>query len=362
VCRLNVIGADALERWTAAILEAAGARPQAARDTARCLVDASSRGLDSHGVVFLHFYLPRLRAGTTDGAAEPEVVVDAPALAIVDGHDGLGAHVGTFAMSLCCDRASTTGAAVVLVRRSSHYGAASYYAELAAARSMIGVSLSNSDPGMAPVGTLGPLLGTNPLAIAAPAPDGTVPPTLDIATSEVAQGKVILHQRAGKPIPEGWGIGPDGAPTTDADAALAGAVLPFAGHKGFGLSYMLDVICGSAAGALTSPHIPGDPADPRPQRLGHAFIAIDVTACDDGYDASLRDLADQVHAAPRGAGYDGLLVPGEPELRRRAERAAGIPLDEPTLALLRGLADEYGVPFPEASRSAFDGASSCHEP
>ena len=274
------------------------------------------RGLDSHGVVFLHFYLPRLRAGTTVGDAVPEVVVDAPALAVVDGHDGLGAHVGTFAMTLCCERAAATGAAVVLVRNSSHYGAASYYAELAAARGMLGISLSNSDPGMAPVGTLGPVLGTNPLAIAAPAPAGTVAPTLDIATSEVAQGKVILHQRAGRPIPAGWGIGPDGAPTTDPAAALAGAVLPFAGHKGFGLSFMLDVLCGAAAGALTSPHIPGDPADPRPQGLGHAFVAIDLAACDPG--GRLRGVA----GGPRRA---GARRPARGRLRRaaRPRRAGG---------------------------------------
>ena len=239
----------------------------------------------------------------------------------------------------------------MLVRNSSHYGAASYYAELAAARGMLGVSLSNSDPGMAPVGTLGPVLGTNPLAIAAPAPAGTVAPTLDIATSEVAQGKVILHQRAGRPIPAGWGIGPDGAPTTDPAAALAGAVLPFAGHKGFGLSFMFDVLCGAAAGALTSPHIPGDPADPRPQGLGHAFVAIDLAACDPG--GRLRGVA----AGPRRPGARraarrGLRRAARPgRARGAAARASGPTASRSTTrrdTLLTELGAEFGVPFPGA--------------
>jgi LDH2 family malate/lactate/ureidoglycolate dehydrogenase len=341
-----------LEGWTRAILESAGASSVAAADTARCLVDASRRGLDSHGVVFLHFYLPRLRGGSTDGQAEPAVVVDCPALVVVDGRNGLGAHIGTFAMELCCKRARSNGAAVVLVRNSSHYGAASYYAELAAAQGLFGISMSNSDAGMAPAGTLGPVLGTNPLAIAAPSARGVPSPSLDIATSEVAQGRIILRKRAGEAIPLGWAIDPHGQPTTDPEAALAGAVLPMGAHKGFGLAFMLDVVCGSAAGASTSPHIP-DLADPIPQGTGHAFIAIDVGAADPAgsYGDSLRDLVDHIHAAPRAEGLAPLMVPGEPEATTGAERAERIPIDVPTARLLGDLGREYGVAFPEPTAS-----------
>src|SRR5262249_11378 len=144
----------------------------------------------------------------------------------------LGAYVASFAMSLCCDKAGTAGAAAVAVRNSGHFGAASYYANMAASRGCVGIALSNSDPGMAPLGALGPILGTNPLAISAPSAPGLPTPSLDIATSVVAQGKIILAARAGTKIPGDWAIGPDGRPTKEPDDALAGAVLPMAGHKG----------------------------------------------------------------------------------------------------------------------------------
>lgn len=343
------IDAPALERWTAAVLGATGASPRAAAATARTLVDASLRGLDSHGVVFLSFYLPRLRAGTTVGDAEPEIVVDAPALAVVDGHDGLGGHVATFAMDLCCRKAKAAGAAVVAVRNSTHFGAASCFAEQAARQGCVGIALSNSDPGMGPLGALAPVLGTNPMAIAAPAPDGMPAPSLDIATSVVAQGKIILASRAGERIPEDWALGPDGAPTTDPEAALANSVRPMAGHKGFGLAFMIDVLAGCLPGARTSPWIPGDPADPDPQGTGHLMLAVHVPAlgAPEAYEDALRRLADHVHGAPRAEWSAPFLVPGEPEARARDARSdGGIPLTAPTRALLRRLGDEYGVPFP----------------
>jgi LDH2 family malate/lactate/ureidoglycolate dehydrogenase len=338
-----------LEEWTIEILREAGASDVAARATAHALVDANVRGLDSHGVVFLAFYLPRLRAGTTRGDIEPRLVVDLPAAAVIDGRDGLGAYLATYAMDLCCAKAREVGAAVVGVRNSSHFGAASRYSEQAAGLGCAGIALSNSDPGMGPVGALKPVLGTNPLAIAAPAAPGGATPSLDIATSVVAQGKVILALRAGEQIPEGWAIGTDGAPTTDPTDALANSVLPFGGHKGFALAFMLDVLTGCLTGADTSPHIPGDPNDPRPQGTGHLFVAIhvDSLAEREAYDASLRDLAASVHDAPRAEWADPFLTPGDREAQSRSERTTGgIPLTPSTVELLRGLGAEHGVAFP----------------
>jgi LDH2 family malate/lactate/ureidoglycolate dehydrogenase len=342
------IAADALHEWTAAALREAGASRDAADATARALVHASRRGLDSHGVVFLSFYLPRLRAGTTRGDARPDVVIDHPALALVDGNDGLGAHVAMFSMELCCEKAARNGAAAVLVRRSSHFGAASCYSELAASRGCVGIALSNSDPGMAPHGALGPVLGTNPLAVAAPpAPDVPLP-SLDIATSVVAQGRVILARRAGTEIPDGWAIGPDGRPTTDPAAALDGAMLPMAGHKGFALAFMIDVLTACLSGALLSPEILGDPEAPEPQGTGHFFFAAHVASARarEEYERSLSRLASFVHGAPRAEWAEPFLTPGEREALAGRERQAGIPLPAPTVRLLRELGAEYGCPFP----------------
>ena len=344
-----MVARDRLEDWTVTILRHVGASPEAARATAWALVDANVRGLHSHGVVFLSFYLPRLRAGTTRGDAEPEVIVELPCAAVVDGHDGLGAYVATVATELCCHKAREGGVGLVAVRNSSHFGAASCYSGQATRHGCIGIVLSNSDPGMAPIGALAPVLGTNPLAIAAPEAGG-IAPSLDIATSVVAQGKVILAQRAGEPIPADWAIGCDGSPTTDPTDALSNSMLPFGGHKGFGLAFMIDVLTGSLTGSATSPHIPGDPKAPVAQRAGHLFIAISVDALADrgDYEASLRDLAAHVHDAPRAAWAEPFLTPGEPETRAR-ERSTddGIPLAPESLALMHELGKRYGVPFGE---------------
>ena len=187
----KLVSFEALEAWTVQVLECTGASSDAAVATAKALVDANRRGVDSHGVVQLYFYLPGLRAGTTRGDAEPSVEVDLPAAAIVDGHDGLGPYIAGFAMELCCAKARSAGAATVGVRNSSHFGAASVYAEQATRHGCFGLVFANSDPGMSPLGALGPILGTNPIAMAAPNGSGA-PISLDIATSVVAQGKVVL--------------------------------------------------------------------------------------------------------------------------------------------------------------------------
>lgn len=338
----------ALRAWVREVLQAAGASRKAASVTARALVDANQRGLDSHGVVFLSFYLPRLRAGTTQGDAEPEVVADLPGLVVVDGHDALGPYAASIAMELCCGKAQRAGAGVALVRRSSHFGAASYYSEFAARGGCVGIVFSNSDPGMAPLGGLGPLLGTNPVAIAAPRARGEPTPSLDIATSVVAQGKIILAQRDGVSIPEGWAVGADGAPTTDPSEALAGAVLPMGSHKGFGLAFMIDVLAGCMTGAGISPEIIGDPQATTPQDVGHCFIAIRVDAAlpTEQYEHALSRLAQFVHDAPRAEWAGPFLIPGEREATVASERQDLIALPPTTVELLRHLGEEGGVPFP----------------
>jgi LDH2 family malate/lactate/ureidoglycolate dehydrogenase len=336
-----------LKRWTADVLAGAGASAEAAEVTARCLVDASQRGVDTHGVILLSLYLPRLRSGAIDGDARPESVVDRDAIALVDGHHALGAYVSTFAMELCCSKAERAGAAVVAVRNSSHFGAASCFAELAARRGCIGIALSNSDPGMAPLGGLRPVLGTNPLAIAGPGA-GEKTPSLDIATSTAAVGRVKLAARRGERVPADWAIGPDGRSTDDPELALRGAMLPLGGHKGFGLAFMIDVLTACLPAAAISPSVEGDARSPRPQRLGHCFVAVSVEAFRDldGYGESLRELAAAVRTAPHAPFTGPFMIPGEREAAVAAERAETIPLDESTAAILRSLGAEFGVPFP----------------
>jgi LDH2 family malate/lactate/ureidoglycolate dehydrogenase len=345
--QVSIAPAD-LEAWACATLERSGASSEAATVTAQMLVDANRRGLDSHGVVFLTAYLARLRGGSTRGDAHPEIILDLPGLTVVDGHDALGPYVASFAMRHCCSKAEAAGASVALVRNSSHFGAASCYSEQAARAGCIGVSLSNSDPGLAPLGGLGPLLGTNPLAIAAPPSGDESTPSLDIATSVVAQGKIVLAERAQQPIPEGWAIGSDGAPTTDATEALAGAVLPMGGHKGFGLAFMIDILTACVTGARPSPEVVGDPDSQTPQGVSHCFLAIHVGSASsfNAYEKSLSDLIAHVHNARRAEWAEAFLIPGEPEARTASDRHNSIPLSTAAVTLLRDVGRTADLPFP----------------
>ena len=338
-----------LRAWTEGVLLATGASAQAAVATTNALMSATGRGFDSHGVEYLHFYLPKLRSGVTPGDAHPQVVLDLPALAVVNGNAAMGAYVATYAMTLACDKAKESGAGIVSVRNSSHFGAASVYSELATEQGCIGIAMSNSDPGMAPEGALSPVLGTNPIAIAAPPGTEGVVPSLDMAASVVAFSHVIRAARADKPIPAGWAIGPDGRPTEDANAALQNSVVPFGGHKGFALAFMIDVLAGCLSGGSTSQEIVVEhPEMEGPQGTAHLFIAIHLdSVCERSeYEASLDRLIESVHGAPKAPWASEMIFPGEPEHRASSARSDGIPIRADALAMLRGLGEEYGLTFP----------------
>src|SRR5262249_13649348 len=171
--------------------------------------------------------------------------------------------------------------------------------------------------------------------------------SLDIATSVVAQGKIILAARAGTKIPGDWAIGPDGRPTKEPDDALAGAVLPMAGHKGFALAFMIDVLAACLPGASVSPEIPAAPDPSAPEGTGHLFIAIKVDAVGarTAYENALSRLTTAVHGSKRAEWVGPFMIPGEPEAQAAAERRSAIPITESSVKLLRGLGEEFGVPF-----------------
>jgi LDH2 family malate/lactate/ureidoglycolate dehydrogenase len=342
---IAAITPEALRAWSTAILEQAGAVPEAADAVAECLVDASVRGVDSHGVVLLSYYLPRLRSGAIAGNARPEIVHEEPAVAVVDGHDALGAFVGTFAMDHCCDKAAQAGSAVVVVRNSSHFGAASFFSERAAERGFVGIAMTNTEPGLAPAGALGPVLGTNPVAIAAPGGMGDPVLSLDVATSVVARNRIFIADARGLALEPGWAIGPDGAPTEDAGRALAGAMLPIGGHKGFGLAFMIDVLTACLSGATSSPWVKGGEFEK--ERVGHFFLAVRLEAIRDlnEYRACAQELIGAVRGAQRASDIEPFLVPGEREAMVAADRRSRIPLDEATLSELNSLGREFGIPF-----------------
>jgi LDH2 family malate/lactate/ureidoglycolate dehydrogenase len=261
--------------------------------------------------------------------------------------------VGAYALELCCERARACGVALALVRRSTHFGAASWYSNRAAEQGFVALVLSNGGACMAPLGGLGPILGNNPVAFAAPpAPDLPLP-SLDFATSVVAWGRVAEAARNGKDISPTWAMGPDGAPTDDPASALEGALLPAGDYKGFGLAFMNDVLTACVTGSPISPSIVSDGS--AVESVGHCLIAIDLERfCDRGaYERSLTRLAAAVRDAPRADGVEPFMIPGEREARVAGDRASSIPLPATTVDLLEPWASALGVPLPApAGRSS----------
>ncbi len=343
---MATVPAEALEAWVLALLEAAGLEQEAAATMAASLVEASLRGVDSHGVALLPGYLARIRGGGINRRPRPRVVSEEGAVAVVDGDDGPGQVAGVFAAELSVTLARRHGLGAVSVRRSGHYGAAAHYTMLVARRGLVALSTTNAEPGVVPFGGREPELGTNPIAFAAPAGDGLL--VLDMATSQVAANRVWGAMDAGRPLEPGWAVDEAGQPTTDPDAVHAMA--PLGGYKGYGLGLVVEVLSGVLGGAgVASGVSPLFEADDRPQQLGHFHLALDPerTVGRARFEETLSGLVEHLRRSPPAEGFDAVLVAGDPEERRRREReAGGVPLAPPLAVALRDLSSELSVEPP----------------
>jgi len=341
------ISVSALHAYCCDALQAAGVALDDARLVADSLTQADARGLSSHGVVrLLPVYTRRLRAGTTH--ARPQVCIERRrgAVTVIDGDAGMGQVTGTFAMRTAVDLAREMGAGIVGVRNSSHFGYGAMYVEQAVAEGMIGVALTNAPSNMPPWGGRTPYFGTNPIAVGIPCGEER-PVILDMSTSVVARGKIVMAQKKGEAIPPGWAIDADGQPTTDAAAALAGAVLPFGGYKGSGLALLVDVLSGVLTGAAFGLHIINlyDEGE-RTQNLGHFFVALDPSSFlpAGDFEAHMDQFVREVRCQPRMPGVDRIYLTGEIEFEQAEESARfGVVLPEAGVAELDQLALELGI-------------------
>ena len=218
----------------AAVFVALGVPAADAQLFADSLVCADLWGHSSHGVMRLPWYARRLQSGVMRAVTQPQTVVDAAAVAVLDGCDGIGQVLATQASREAMRRAKLHGIGAVAVRNSNHFGAAMYYSLLGPPQGCIVMVTTNASPAMAPWGGREKRVGTNPWSLAAPA-GRHAPMVLDIANTAVARGKIYLARQKGEPIPAGWALTAEGEPTTDATAAVAGLIAPMAGHKGYAM-------------------------------------------------------------------------------------------------------------------------------
>jgi LDH2 family malate/lactate/ureidoglycolate dehydrogenase len=273
---------------------------------------------------------------------------------LLDGRDGIGQVLTDRARALATDRARQHGVGVVGVRNSNHFGTAMWFTRRAARDGIVAVLTTNASPAMAPWGGREKRVGTNPWSIAAPGPDGTVV-ALDIANTAVARGKIYLARSRGESIPESWALTADGAPTTDPAEGVLGVLLPMAGHKGYAIAFMMDVLSGALTGSAVGTGVHG-PYEPEARSgAGHLFLALDPAAFGDraGFDARVRQLVDEVRSTPLAQGSDAVRYPGEVEDRAEAATlaAGGVVLARDALAELQRLAVDAGVPFPGGVRA-----------
>jgi LDH2 family malate/lactate/ureidoglycolate dehydrogenase len=346
--------AAALGAWAIDVAEAVGWSRVDAEEIVGNLLWADRRGIASHGLVRLPVYVQRAQAGGIDPRAVPEVSERTPGVALVDGRHAAGQVSAAAAVHEAAERARRLGIGAAWVRNGNHFGAAGYYGECLARDGFAGYVMCSTDAVMSPPGGTRATVGTNPICLFAPpaAPDQPVP-MVDMATSAVAYGKVIVASRQGTRIPLGWGVDAKGRDTDDPRAVLdGGTILGVGGYKGFGLSFMIDVIGGAVGGASTGPRIGaylGDAATP--QRLSHVIIAAAVGTIDpDGaYAARLATLAEDVHANPRSPVAAGNpMIPGEPEWRASRRDPAGVTVDDRTAADLEELGRTLGcAPMPK---------------
>ena len=309
------------------------------------LVKADLWGHSSHGVMRTFWYGARIASGATRLDTTTKIITDTGPLVALDGGDGIGQWVTQQAVDLAIERARRFGLAAISIRNSGHFGTAMYFTRQLAMQNMIGFLATNASPAIPPAGGREKLIGNNPQSWAAPTGLET-PYLLDFAHSAVARGKIYLAREKGEAIPIGCALDADGQPTTDPAAAIAGTLLPMAGHKGAGLSAMMDVLSGLLSGSEYGGGVTGPYVADRRSGAGHFLMAIDIASLRP-LDAFLDDMQTMIaswKSSEPQDGVAGIMFPGEPEYRHQcAAHTTGIALPADVVSDLVSQAANLGI-------------------
>ncbi|MCI2426608.1 Ldh family oxidoreductase [Candidatus Acetothermia bacterium] len=346
--------AEDLHAYMIRFFQRVGVSQGDAKITADVLITADLRGISSHGIIRLDsYYGMPLEQGYIDPRSPIHVITETPVTALLDGGNGLGPVIAYRAMERCIEKANQSNVAFIAVRNSNHYGIAGYYAMMALPQDMIGISVSNSQPSVAPTHGREAVLGTNPISVAVPA-GKEFPYVLDMATSIVSIGRIVVHQKTGKEIPVGWAIDKSGQLTTDPAAVLnGGSLLPLGGdeimrgYKGYGLMLLVDILSGVLSGAAFGSDV-GSPNKNKRANVGHFFGAIKISAfrSKEEFTADMDRLIQRLKTTALMPGQDRIYIHGEKEFElAKQRRQEGIPLH---ISVIRGLEDagrRLGVKF-----------------
>jgi L-2-hydroxycarboxylate dehydrogenase (NAD+) len=323
---------------------------------------AELRGLPSHGMIRIKDYFQLWKAGRINVKPDVRIVHETPGTAVVDGDGAVGMVAATRSMEIAMEKAVKVGTGWVSTRNSNHYGIAGYYAMMALKNDMIGLSMTNANPLVAPTFSVSPMLGTNPIAVAIPA--GSQPPFVaDFATTPIARGKLAVAEKKGEKVPLGFVQDKDGIPTDDpAILKAGGSMLTLGGdyihgsHKGFCLSAIVDIFSAVFSGANFGPFVPPSVAylpvlDKKVgEGTGHFFGAMRIDAFQEAasFKASMDEWIVTFRNARPADGHDKVIIPGDPEREKEMKiRAEGISVLPAIAREMKEIADELGVGFEE---------------
>lgn len=347
---------ESLKQYVSEVLQKVEVSEKDSKITADSLVSANLRGVDSHGVTRLQIYIQRLQSGAINPKPNIKVLEESDSILVLDGDNGLGQVVGAKALELGIPKAKKSGGLYIGVKRSSHFGAGAFFVKQGLEQNLITYAMSNAPATMAPWGGKEPYFGTNPYAYGIPAGNNK-PIILDMATSVVARGKVILAEKRGESIPEGWAIDKDGKPTTNSKAALDGSVLPFGGPKGYAISLMIDVMSGVLTGAGFGPHINQIYGDyDKSQNVGHFFQLIDINKFmpEAEFKNRIDQMINEIKSSSKADGVEEIFLPGEIEENIEEDRLKnGITLPRDVYEEIKQVGAELGVSI-EEYQSAFN--------
>ncbi|MEQ8362707.1 MAG: Ldh family oxidoreductase [Cyclobacteriaceae bacterium] len=356
----NLYTEKALRDFAYNIFKKMGCSEQHAQLASDVLLQSDLRGIDSHGLARLSGYVRLWEADRINAKATPKITYETPSTAVVDGDKGLGLVVAPYAMNIAIEKAKTCGTGWVAVKNSNHFGIAGYHSMMALQHDMIGLSMTNASPLVAPTFSTERLLGTNPICVAIPA--GEQPPFVaDFATTTAANGKLEILQRKNEEAPVGWVQTKEGEPTTNANGVKeGGSLIPLGSdrehgsHKGFSLGAWVDIFSGVLSGANYGPWVPpfvsflAPPSDPVGEGIGHFVGAMRVDAFrpKEDFFKHMDNWINRFRQAQTIVGQQKVIIPGDPEREQeRIRTKEGIPLNEKVVEDLKEIAEKLQVKF-----------------
>ena len=339
------VTADQLMKVGLELLQTTGIGAQEARLVAENLVAAEMRGVPTHGINLLPAILERIEAGQMEVPTKLKVIADEQAVVHIDGGNGFGQTAAAEGMRRCIEKARQFGVGFSLIRNTNNVGLLALYSQMAARQGLIGICACNGAASMAPWGGAEPFFGTNPFSIAAPGGSGD-PVVLDMSTTLVARGKIRRAARLKERIPLGWALDAGGVPTDDPDAAIRGTLVPVGEHKGYGMAFFIDLICGLLSGSSFAREVRTFHQPEGPTGVGVMTMAIDINRfmSPDRFSKLIDEHIRTIRDSKKAEGQDRIYLPGEIEAgREHLSAKEGIEIDPPVAKAIDSLLGKAGL-------------------